>query len=89
MAETVRVDAFLFWRMRSLLEAITENDWDDGAGDAVTCGMVWTKEARDLLAAHAAWLASNKPTKGGPTEQFPDAPYCKPDGSCCDFCCGN
>jgi hypothetical protein len=30
-----------------------------------------------------------KPTKGGPTEQHPDAPYCKPDQSCCDFCCGN
>jgi len=29
------------------------------------------------------------PTRGGPTEQFPDAPYCKPDQSCCDFCCGN
>jgi len=30
-----------------------------------------------------------RPTRGGPTEQFPDAPYCKPDQSCCDFCCGN
>jgi hypothetical protein len=29
------------------------------------------------------------PTRGGPTEQFPDAPYCKPDQSCCDWCCGN
>jgi len=29
------------------------------------------------------------PTRGGPTERFPDAPYCKPDQSCCDFCCGN
>jgi hypothetical protein len=32
---------------------------------------------------------SERPTKGGPTEMFPDAPYCKPDQSCCDFCCGN
>jgi hypothetical protein len=29
------------------------------------------------------------PTRGGPSEQFPDAPYCKPDQSCCDFICGN
>jgi hypothetical protein len=26
---------------------------------------------------------------GGPTEAHPDRPYCKPDQSCCDFCCGN
>lgn len=32
---------------------------------------------------------SVRPDKGGPTEQHPDAPYCKPDQSCCDFCCGN
>lgn len=34
-------------------------------------------------------LNSEKPTRGGPTEAHPDAPYCKPDQSCCDFCCGN
>ncbi len=28
-------------------------------------------------------------TKGGPTVGDPDRPYCKPDQSCCDFCCGN
>jgi hypothetical protein len=39
---------------------------------------------RDALAAFVPL-----PTRGGPTEQFPDAPYCKPDQSCCDFCCGN
>lgn len=27
--------------------------------------------------------------KGGPTTTNPDRPYCKPDQSCCDFCCGN
>lgn len=37
--------------------------------------------------ALAAFLTP--PTRGGPTEQFPDAPYCKPDQSCCDFICGN
>lgn len=30
-----------------------------------------------------------EPTRGGPTEEFPNAPYCKPDQSCCDFVCGN
>lgn len=29
------------------------------------------------------------PTRGGPTEKHPNAPYCKPDQSCCDWCCGN
>lgn len=28
-------------------------------------------------------------TKGGPTVTDPNRPYCKPDQSCCDFCCGN
>lgn len=28
-------------------------------------------------------------SRGGPTEADPDRPYCKPDQSCCDFCCGN
>jgi hypothetical protein len=32
---------------------------------------------------------SPTPTSGAPTEQHPDAPYCKPDQSCCDFICGN
>lgn len=27
--------------------------------------------------------------KGGPTENNPTRAYCKPDQSCCDFCCGN
>jgi hypothetical protein len=27
--------------------------------------------------------------RGGPTESNPNRPYCKPDQSCCDFCCGN
>jgi hypothetical protein len=29
------------------------------------------------------------PARGGPTEKYPDRPYCKSDQSCCDFCCGN
>lgn len=45
----------------------------------------WVREfCRNALAAFV-----EKPTRGGPTEQFPNAPYCKPDQSCCDFCCGN
>lgn len=36
------------------------------------------------------WLDDVRPDKrGGPTETDPDRPCCKPDGSCCDFCCGN
>lgn len=38
-------------------------------------------------AVEHGWLGP--PTRGGPTEQHPDAPYCKPDQSCCDFVCGN
>lgn len=62
MAETMIVDASLFRRMRGLLEAITENDWDDAAADAVTCGMVWTKEAANLLAAINQSLADKATT---------------------------
>ena len=29
------------------------------------------------------------PNVGGPTENQPGRSCCKPDGSCCDFCCGN
>lgn len=32
---------------------------------------------------------AGQPRRGGPTEKFPNAPYCKPDQSCCDFVCGN
>jgi len=27
--------------------------------------------------------------KGGPSESDPNRPYCKPDQSCCEWCCGN
>ncbi len=39
-------------RTINLLEAIRDNDWDDMAADAVTCGQVWKKEAADILALH-------------------------------------
>jgi hypothetical protein len=35
------------------------------------------------------WAAGMNYGKGGPTEKCPDRPHCKPDQSCCDFCCGN
>jgi hypothetical protein len=36
------------------------------------------------------WSDMHHDTKrGGPTEQQPDRPTCKPDGSCCEFVCGN
>jgi hypothetical protein len=53
-----------------------------GQGD--TCG-----DLRQAVAEIDAVLSSDKPTRGGPTEAHPDAPYCKPDQSYCDFCCGN
>lgn len=30
-----------------------------------------------------------RPKRGGPTAADPERPTCNPDGSCCDFCCGN
>lgn len=27
--------------------------------------------------------------RGGPTAEYPNRATCKPDGSCCDFACGN
>lgn len=29
------------------------------------------------------------PNTGGPSESQPGRGYCKPDQSCCDWCCGN
>lgn len=43
-------------------------------------------------AAAVADLIENYPrtaTSGGPCASDPNRPYCKPDQSCCDFCCGN
>lgn len=37
-------------RVLSLLEAMRDNEPEDGAADAVTCWMVWKAEAIDLLA---------------------------------------
>lgn len=34
-------------------------------------------------------LAQLAKQSGGPTVSDPNRPYCKPDQSCCDFCCGN
>ena len=40
--------------------------------------------------AESVSLKVDKPKQtGGPTEAEPIRPTCKPDGSCCDFVCGN
>lgn len=83
-----------YQRAYDIPEYAIRSDWD-GLRKAVA-------RASQALAAYDACLAANTqsltgeefkkvrmPTRGGPTEQFPDAPYCKPDQSCCDFCCGN
>jgi hypothetical protein len=57
-----------------------------------SCSVVLDEESTRKLAERFAEFQrakSPRPTKGGPTEAHPDAPYCKPDQSCCDFCCGN
>lgn len=38
---------------------------------------------------HYAELRAIRAALGGPTEADPNRPTCKPDGSCCDFVCGN
>lgn len=45
-----------------------------------------TKRFREILEPSPR---RSEATKGGPTASDPDRPYCKPDQSCCDFCCGN
>jgi len=61
--------------------------WDGGDGEiADQCAV---EEAIALLERARVLVRSEKPTRGGPTEEHPDTPYCKPDQSCCDFCCGN
>lgn len=55
------------------------------ADDAKRAAIEWAQDfCRKTLAGITA-----PPTRGGPTEQFPNAPYCKLDQSCCDFVCGN
>lgn len=60
----------------------------------------WRVDVRATICAYEDALASNSKgharvssvanvRKGGPTEAEPDRPCCKPDGSCCDFVCGN
>lgn len=58
------------------------------------CQHIWATQdeiGRPYCAACGEpWSAEfNKPRRGGPTESDPNRPYCKPDQSCCDFCCGN
>jgi hypothetical protein len=52
----------------------------EGAESSVRTGQVEYPEAMFTI---------QDATKGGPTEADPLRPYCKPDQSCCDFCCGN
>jgi len=71
--------------------------WNLDAGEL----MPWGDEAdgdkgfreasmRDMRAAlEAASQYSQRGIVGGPTVAHPDRPTCKPDGSCCDFVCGN
>lgn len=61
--------------------------WYDGEEDEqMACGHGATEEAAiaDLIENHP-----RTGTRGGPTVGDPNRPYCKEDGSCCDFCCGN
>jgi hypothetical protein len=44
-------------------------------------------DAKDKDRVKEAWEIARE--KGGPTVKEPNRPYCKPDQSCCDFCCGN
>jgi hypothetical protein len=46
-------------RVRGLLQAMVDGDPDDGAADAVTCWMVWQKEAADLLAMPAGEIVQD------------------------------
>lgn len=61
--------------------------WYDGEEDeqmATGSGPTEAAAVADLIENHPRTA-----TKGGPTVGDPNRPYCKPDQSCCDFCCGN
>lgn len=61
--------------------------WDGGDGEIAD--QLAVEEAIALLERARVLVRVETPTRGGPTEEHPDAPYCKPDQTCCDFCCGN
>lgn len=52
--------------------------------DSYTCTLFVTAEFVD-----ADRQALLRLRGGGPTIAEPERPYCKPDQSCCNFCCGN
>jgi hypothetical protein len=49
----------------------------------------WNAEIERRRAVNDRKFTDDLPAKGGPIVGEPDRPYCKPDQSCCDFCCGN
>ena len=54
------------------------------------CGTDADEAAKRHEGPHATWCVHFRESqRGGPTVTEPDRPYCKPDQSCCDFCCGN
>lgn len=80
-------------RLRAALETCADVIRGFDGGDPKQCSgwrhdellEAWIK-ARDALENRPT---ATRHTKGGPTEGDPNRPYCKPDQSCCDFCCGN
>lgn len=91
LAITDQRDRNCGWVWHASVDGINGGDTVDQCGRFATADEAkraceeWVREfCRKTLAAFA-----ERPTRGGPTEDFPDAPYCKPDQSCCDFCCGN
>jgi len=61
--------------------------WYDGEEDeqmATGSGATEAEAVADLIENHPRTA-----TRGGPTESDPNRPYCNPDQSCCDWCCGN
>lgn len=50
---------------------------------------IWRLEAGGVGSNYCSGCKEKIGDRGGPTEKYPMRPHCKPDQSCCDFCCGN
>lgn len=79
-------------RLRSALEACADVIRGFDGGDPKHSTGWKHDELRDAWMMAREALDQSQPSaghRGGPTEGDPNRPYCKPDQSCCDFCCGN
>ena len=77
------------WDSCAFAQAVTLLGIPAQSADAIDALRRERDEARAALSQRAGRPVSADDGRGGPTVENPNRPCCKPDGSCCDYCCGN